>query len=182
MLYGQAIKLMRMAVDRYQEGTGAQFRTFLEANLRLSRYANKYKNAARIPEHRHLKIRRYQATKELLRSQKDREPTPTEMAEALHWSVTDAQNMETALSRRELAASSMQYDQVQQVQDRFADTVEFLYYSLTPEEQLVFDYSLGKHGKKRLTAVKDIAKATGMTTDRIYAVKRDLVRKVQRAQ
>lgn len=182
VLYGQAIKLVRMAVDRYQEGTGAKFRTYLEANMRLSRYANKYKNAARIPEHRHLKIRRYRATKELLRSQKDREPTATEMAEALHWSVTDAQNMETALSRRELAASAMQYDQVQNVQDRFADTVEFLYYSLTPEEQLVFDYSLGKHGKKHLPDVKSIAKATGMTSDRVYAVKRELVRKVQRAQ
>lgn len=182
VLYGQAIKLVRLAVDRYQEGMGAQFRTFLESNIRLSRYANKYKNAARIPEHRHLKIRRYLATKELLRSNKDREPTVTEMAEALHWSVTDAQNMETALSRRELAASAMQYDQVQNVQDRFADTIEFLYYSLMPEEQLVFDYSLGRHGKPHLRSVKQIADKTGLTTDRVYAIKRDLVRKVQRAQ
>lgn len=181
VVHAQAIKLMRIAVDRYQPGQ-VRFRTFLESTVRLNRFVTSNKGAARIPEHRALLIRRYLATKEVLRSEKDREPSNTEVAEALRWSVTDVDRLERAVNRRELAASSMQFDQISSQTDRFKETAEFLYFGLSAEEQLVFDYSLGAHGKPRIRSVKEMSAKTGISTDKIYEIKRRIARKLAQSR
>lgn len=178
VIYGQAIRLLRAAIERYQPSAGVKFRTFLENTVRLNRFTTQYKNVARIPEHRALLIKRYIAAKKILEAQNDREPTVTEMADALHWSVNDVAKMEQALNRRELAASGMEFDQLSGQSDRFKETAEFLYFGLTPEEQLVYDYSLGAHGKRRITDVREMAKVTGLSTDRIYTIKKKIARQL----
>jgi len=177
-VYAQAAKIVRQAADRYEPGTGAQFRTYLESNLRLTRFVNNLKNVARIPEHRALMIGRYQTAKALLGAEKDRTATPLELAQHLGWSLSDVERLETALSRRELAGSAMQYDQVASYTERMDDTADMLYYALTPEEQSVFDYSLGRHGKTRLKTVAEITKATGLSQDKVYAIKRQLAKRL----
>ena len=86
VIKAQAIKIAKEVIDRYDPSSAANFRTFLESNLRLSRFVNQTKNVARIPEHRSLILSRYAFTKEVLRVDKDREPTTTEMADALRLS------------------------------------------------------------------------------------------------
>ena len=178
VLQAQAVKMLRLSADRFKPGGGAAFRTFLDHNVRLTRFANATKGAARVPEHRALLIRRFSAAREALRADKDREPTATELAEDLGWSVRDVGEMETALSRRELATSGMEFDQLAGVEDRFAETAEFLYFALGPEEQLVWDYSLGRHGKPATASVAEIARKTGLTVDRVYAIKREIARRL----
>lgn len=182
VIKAQAIKIFKGVIDRYDPSSDANFRTFLESNLRLSRFVNQTKNVARIPEHRFLMLSRYVTTKEILKTEKDREPTPTEMAEALHISVSDATELEKAVSRKELSTSGMTFDQVGAINDRFKDSLEFIYFVLTPQEQLVFDYSLGAHGKPRLDSVTEIMRKTGLTQDKVYAIKRDLAKKLQQAR
>lgn len=177
VIYGHAIRLTKLAIDRYQPGQ-VKFRTFLENTVRLNRFTNQYKNVARIPEHRALLIKRYLAAKKILEAQKDREPSVTEIADALKWSVTDVTKMEQAVNRRELAASGMQFDQISNQSDRFKETAEFLYFGLTAEEQLVYDYSLGAHGKRQIKDVKQMAQTTGLSTDRIYAIKKKLAQRL----
>lgn len=182
VLHAQAIKMLRLSAERFKPTKGAAFRTFLDHNVRLTRFANAAKGVARIPEHRALMIRRFTAAREALRADRDREPTATELAEDLGWSVNDVTEMETALSRRSLAGSGMEFDQVAGTEDRFAETAEFLYFSLTPQEQLVWDFSLGRHGKPKLASVAEIAARSGLTTDRVYAIKRDLAAKLTTAR
>lgn len=182
VLHAHAVKLLRDAIDRYDPKSGVRFRTFLESTIRLNRFATQYKNVARIPEHRALLVRRYLAAKQMLAADLDREPTAVEMGEYLGWSVADVARMEQAVSRRDLAASSMEFDQVSSVGDRFSETIDFIYYELTPQEQLVFDYSLGKHGKPKLKSVAEIAKRTGLTSDKVYAIKRDIARRVAKVR
>lgn len=182
VFHAHAMQLAHNAVNRFDPKSGVQFRTFLDSTIRLNRFATQNKNVARIPEHRALLIGRYKAAREMIAGTVDREPTPAELAEYLGWSVADAVRMEQALSRRDLAASSMEFDQVSNVGDRVSETVDFLYFELSPEEQLVFDYSLGKHGKKRLDSVAAISKQTGLTADRVYAVKRKLAQRIARVR
>lgn len=182
VLHAHAVKLLRDAIDRYDPKSGVRFRTFLESTIRLNRFATQYKNVARIPEYRALLVRRYLAAKQMLAADLDREPTAVEMGEYLGWSVADVARMEQAVSRRDLAASSMEFDQVSSVGDRFSETIDFIYYELTPQEQLVFDYSLGKHGKPKLKSVAEIAKRTGLTSDKVYAIKRDIARRVAKVR
>lgn len=179
---GHAMKITRSAINRYEPSNKANFRTYLENNLRLTRFVNKYKNVARIPEHRALAITRFKNAKALLKADRMREPVDTEIAQALGWSVTDVHNMEKALSRRDYAASSMEFDQVSNVTDRFAETAEFFYFGLTPEEKLVYDYSIGAHGKRQLKGVPDIARAAGLSADKVYRIKRDLAKKLSQHQ
>jgi DNA-directed RNA polymerase specialized sigma subunit len=181
-VYAQAVKILRHVADRYQPSSGAQFRTFLESNLRLTRFVNTYKNVARIPEHRSLMVGRYQAAKHLLSSEKDRSPSQIELAEHLGWSLADVSRMEQAISRRELSSSGMQFDQLGSFQDRIDDSAELMYYSLSPEEQLVFDYSMGRHGHTRITDIKEMSKKTGITPDRIYTLKKRLAQQLLRAR
>jgi len=178
-IYAQAVKIMRHAIDRYQPNSGATFRTYLESNLRLTRFVNKVKNVATIPEHRALLIGRYRTAKSMLTMERDRPPTATELAQYLGWSLTDVEKMEVVLSRKELSSSAMEFDQVGNFSGRFEDSVEMLYFSLTPEEQTVMDYSLGKHGKPKLENVAQISRAANMTPDKVYALKRSLAKKLQ---
>ena len=182
VLNAQAIKMVRLAADRYKPGSGASFRTFLDSNIRLTRFANSVKSVARIPEHRALMIRRFIAAKEALRAETDREPTVTELSRELGWSVNDVVSMEKAMSRKELAGSMMEFDQVSGIEDRFAETAEFMYFGLTPEEQLVWDYSLGKHGKRKIDDVISISKASGLSVDKIYLIKREIARRLSQSR
>ncbi len=182
VLQAHATKLMRDAVDRYDPKSGVRFRTFLESTIRLNRFAVQNKNVARIPEHRALLVGRFLAAKQMLSAELDREPTAIELGEYLAWSVADVTRMEQAVSRRDLAASAMEFDQVSNVGDRVGETIDFIYYELTPQEQLVFDFSLGRHGKPKIASVAEIARRTGLTTDKVYAVKRDIARRVARVR
>lgn len=178
VIYGHAIMLMRAAVERYNPSAGVKFRTFLENTVRLTRFTNQHKNVARIPEHRALLIKRYLAAKKILEAERDREPTVTELAEALGWSVSDVSKMEQAVNRRELSSSGMQFDQISEQTDRFKETAEFLYFGLTPEEQLVYDYSLGAHGKRAVRDVKEMSRITHLSTDRIYNIKKKIAKEL----
>lgn len=175
---GHAMKILRSAVDRFDPNQGAKFRTFLENNLRLTRFVNQYKNVARIPEHRALAVTRFKNAKSILQANRMREPSDVEIAESLGWSTNDVHAMERALSRRDYAASSMEFDQVSRLNDRFNETSEFFYFGLTPEQKLVYDYSLGAHGKKEMSDVPAIARASGLSTDKVYRVKRDLAKRL----
>lgn len=175
---GHAMKILRSVVDRFNPGQGVLFRTFLENNLRLTRFVNQYKNVARIPEHRALAITRFKNAKAILQANTAREPADVEIAESLGWSTSDVHAMEKAISRRDYAASSMEFDQVSGTTDRFKETSEFFYFGLTPEEKLVYDYSLGAHGKQQMGSVQAIATAAGLSGDRVYRVKRDIAKRL----
>jgi len=178
VMHAHAVQLAHAAVNRYDPKSAAKFRTFLDSTIRLNRFATQHKNVARIPEHRSLLIGRYQAAKQLLEAELDREPSAVELAEYLGWSVSDAAKMDTSLSRKDLSASAMEFDQVGNVGDRLTETIDFIYYSLSPEEQLVYDYSLGKHGKPQIDKVADIVKKTGLTPDKVYAIKRSIAQRI----
>lgn len=182
-IYAHSIKLMRVAVEKYTPGSAANFRTYLETNLRgLSRFVNDHKSIARIPEHRSLLIGRYQAAKQVLLADKGREPTPEEIAHELRISITDAVKLEQITRTKDLSASAMTYDQVGQVTNRFTNAGEFMYFGLTPQEQLVYDYSLGAHGKPALDSVSEIAKRVGLSTDQVYRIKRELGDKIAKTR
>ncbi len=180
-LEGEGIKLLLYAADRFDPKSGATFRTFLGHSLKgLYRYVNQHKNVARIPEHQVLQITRFGNTKSILQTNKGREPTNEEMADALNWSLPQVQKMEMAVSRRDIAMSGIEtLHEVERLDDRMEDLLEFAYFQMTPEEKLVYDYSLGRHGRMRLRDAKEIARKTRLSLDKVYEIKRDVAHRVQ---
>lgn len=181
-LEGEAMRLLLYAVERFDPKSGVQFKTFMEHNLKgLYRYSAKHKNMARIPEHKHLQFTRFQNIKSILSTDKGREPTNDEMADALGWAPSQVQKMEQTIGRREIAMSGIEsLHEQERLEEKIEDILEFEYFGLTPEEKLVYDYSLGRHGKTRVTRVGDISKKTGISTDRIYKIKQSLAERVSR--
>jgi len=177
---GEAMKLLLYAIEQFKPSAGVKFKTFLEQVLKgLYRYTAQNKNVARIPEHQVLQISRFNNVKSILRARKDREATPDELAEELGWSPAQVVKMETVLNRRAIASSGIEsLHEVERLKDRMEEVLEFEYFGLSPEEKLVFNYSLGRHGKNKISDVPGIARASGLTTDRVYAVKRDLARRI----
>jgi DNA-directed RNA polymerase specialized sigma subunit len=183
-IQGEAMKLLLLAADRYDPSSGVLFKTFMETQLRgLYRYVNAHKNVARVPEHRVLQIRRFQNAKSLLEAQKDREPTHDEMADHLGWGLQQVQMMDTALSRGAFALSESEernFADPINFYGRMGETLEFLYFQMSPDEKLVYDYSLGAHGKPKISSVADISRRTGLSTDKVYAIKRKMAKDVTR--
>lgn len=179
-LEGEAMKLLLFAAQKFNPKAGVKFKTFLDQYLRgLYRYTAKNQNIARIPEHQVMEITRYRNTKSLLQAQKDREPTNEEMADALGWSVSQVQKIESSLSRRDIAMSGIEtLHDVPRAGERLEDLLEFEYFSMTPKEKLVYDYSLGRHGKPRLAGVDAISARSGISKGEVYEIKKSLARKV----
>lgn len=179
-LQGEAMRLLLHAIDRYDPAKGVKFKTFLDHNLRgLYRYTARAKNVARIPEHQTLQISRFKNVKSILESKKGREPTAHEVADALAWSPAQVTKMETALNRRDIAASGIEaMHGKERLEEKMEDLMEYEYFEMMPEEKLVFDYTLGKHGKPKLRDVKSISRRTGLSTDKVYEIKRNIAQKI----
>lgn len=177
---GEAMRIVALAVNRYDPNSNASFRTFLDAHLRgLNRYVQGNKRVDRVPEHRLLQVQRFQAVKSLLRTERGREPTTQELVESLGWSPSEVVQMEKILHQRSLAASGLHnVSQQTSAFSRYSESAELLYVTWTPAEKLVYDYSLGAHGKPQISSVEQIARKTGMTADRVYKIKRKLTKDI----
>jgi len=182
-ILGQAMQLTAVTAKKFDPKSDTRFRTFLDYHLRgLYRYVQQNKRVDRVPEHRLLQVHRYESQKSLLQARQDREPSNQEMAEALGWSSSEVQQMEKVLGQRSLAASGLENVEAQDsAQARFAETVDLSYVGWTPQEQLVYDYSVGAHGKPKLASVPEIAKRTGLSTDAVYRIKRKLASELDAA-
>ena len=183
-IHGEAMKLLLLSVEKWDPTRGILFKTFMETQMRgIYRYVTTNKNVARVPEHRVLEIRRYQNAKSLLEAQKDREPTHDEMADHLNWSTQQVQMMDTALSRGALSLATSEERGFQDpvtFYNRMGETFEFMYFNMTPDEKIIYDYSLGAHGKRKLGSVAEISQVTRIPTDKVYAIKRKLARDVMK--
>ena len=60
------------------------------------------------------------------------------------------------------------------------EAIESLYFSSSPQEKLVLEYTLGLHGKERLSSVKKISDKTGMTVYQVRAAKESLKKQLEK--
>lgn len=177
---GEALNLFLIALDKYTPASGANFRTYYEHMLRgLNRYVNTNKNIARIPENKFLRMRHYMNIRSLLVAQLNRQPTLDELSDETGWNKTDVQAMEQALQQKDLAAMDFEEQgKAKQLESRMYETSEFLYAALTPQEKQIYDYSLGAHGKPTITSVEALAKKTGLSSDQVYKIRRQISQRI----
>jgi len=99
----------------------------------------------------------------------------------LGWNSNQVHKMEATIGRREIAMSGIEtLHEQERLQDKMEDILEFEYFGFTPEEKQIYDYSLGRHGKPRIARVEDIARRTGLSTDKVYKIKQMLAERVSR--
>lgn len=176
---GHALKVTLHALDTFDPNAGAALPTHVVNRLqRVSRFVNQNKNIARIPEHRLLRIGTFQSVHSSMEAQLGRKPAIEELADELGWTHKEVGTMARSL-RSDLAASAMPEAAEARLKDRSHETMHFVRGGLTPQEKEAFDHLWGFAGTKQLP-VNDIARKTGLTTDRIYRLRRETAGQIQR--
>jgi DNA-directed RNA polymerase specialized sigma subunit len=152
-LMTQAKLLAAKALDTYNPDRGAALSTHVVNGLApLSRTVYTYQNVARIPENITLKLNSYNAAKDHLITTLGRDPNTDELHQELGWNANELSRMDKYV-RKDLVES------VGGLNDNFYgsnasdedDILASLYFSLTPQEKKIFEYTTGYSGKAILS-------------------------------
>jgi len=152
-LMTQAKLLTAKALDTYDPDRGTALSTHIVNSLApLSRTVYTYQNVARIPENITLKLNAYNAAKDHLITTLGRDPDTDELHQELGWNANELNRMSSYV-RKDLVES------VGGLNDNFYgntassedDTLASLYFSLSPQEKKIFEYTTGYNGKPELS-------------------------------
>jgi DNA-directed RNA polymerase sigma subunit (sigma70/sigma32) len=166
-----------LAMQTFNPAKGANLRTHVANRMpKIFRYVAKRQNIGTIPEHRVMRISTFNKAKEELFEKLKREPTPIEMADHLKWSPQEVGRMEAEM-RKDLGHTASFQDMSFVDFNRNMETINFSYYSMSPQEQTVYDYSVGAHGKKRIKAT-EIAKKLGVSVSQVSKIRKKIVDRI----
>lgn len=176
----RADQLMIKSLESY-DPTRAQLNTHMEGNLRsLDRYTKKRQNFSRVTESRLSIVGDYNRAKAELRDDLNREPTSVEIADHLKISRKQVEKLELELKSDQIGSM------VPETQDAFVsddaldkEVADLLYTTLTPEEQLVWEYMTGTGGKPQINKGSDIAKRLGWSNAKVSQRKKSIEQKYQ---
>lgn len=148
VIKGEATSIVINSLPNFDPNK-ASLSTFLNNNLKqLSRFVYTHQNVSRLSEPQTLKVSLFLREKHRLRDELGRDPSVTELAEALMWSEKDVEKMQRSL-RYDYVESSNVYNQ-SIPSDRFGDFIEYFYHGLSPEHQVIFEHTIGYKGKPEL--------------------------------
>lgn len=167
------------AFDNYDPSRGASLHTHVNWQMMKGRrFVTTYSNVGRIPESRAYKVGEFINIKSDLTDRFGREPTAHELADKLKWPVKQVTSMQQEV-RREVPTSVLAADSVADKPSREAEVIRLIQYELSPEEQLVLEYTYGLNGKPNLRP-GDIASKMKMPPSKVSRMKLGIATKMKR--
>jgi DNA-directed RNA polymerase specialized sigma subunit len=169
LVYPTARKLALQAARTYDPKSGTSLTTHVVNQLKpLSRIAYSYQDVVRIPEYKLLRLMHFNNSMRELKDQLGREPTINEIAEHLKISRSAALRLWEESRRGEILEDieMPMYDSIMADPNKLF-YIDFLYQSLTPRQQKVFEYSTGYNGAPKLS-VEEIAKKINESPSVVY--------------
>jgi DNA-directed RNA polymerase sigma subunit (sigma70/sigma32) len=161
------------ALQTYDPARGTQINTHIGHELKhLNRYVIEYQNVGKIPENRGIAISRFQNIKSNLTEDLGREPTVTELADALMWSEAEVERMQTELRSDILIQQGKEeafFDTGFNPTDKKMDIVQFVYYQSGPEEKKILEYIFGLGGNPKLL-IPEIAERLGKSATEVREI------------
>lgn len=175
------------ALRTFNPNSGAALQTHVynAVHQKAKRLNYLYQNLGHIPEPRAMQIGLFQTEVENLTHSLGRPPSAAEIADHLHWSLRDVTNLQKEI-HKDLSLAEGVEESVTFTSDADEEILQYIYYELTPEEQLVYDYIFGKHGKPRYVKANQkvdferISKTLGFSTSKtrtIFVKIRDKLKK-----
>lgn len=175
----EAKKQALNAFRTYDPTAGASLGTHVHNYMqKVNRFVYEHQNVGRIPEHRIVQIGTFNAVKSELREKLGREPSATEVGDELNWSHAEVERMERELKREvpESAVSDVDFSFTQTSDAQ--KVLGFIYYELSPQEKVVFEYLTGWAGKPKLPE-EQIAAKIGATRERVKKLKAKIAAKIK---
>lgn len=183
-LESQARILAVKALQTYDPKRGTQINTHVGHELKhLNRYVIEYQNVGKIPENRGIAISKFQNIKSNLTEDFGREPTVTELADALMWSPAEVERMQTELRSDILIQQGKEeafFDTSFNPTDKEMDLVQFVYYESGPIEKKILEYTFGLGGTRKLTP-PEIAAELNRPISEIRDLGKQLIEKIHGA-
>ena len=180
VLNAEAKLITTNAFAEYDPKFGTQLNTHVINRLqKLNRLGYKYQNVAKIPEHRIIKLRTFQHTKNLLNEKLGRDPTIDEMQDELHWKPKEIERLETEQRKALIASADTMQDMASDTQhsDEDIDKIHLLYHELAGTDKSILEYSTGLFGKPKLSG-NDIAKKLRLTPTQVSRIKKTIAGKL----
>jgi hypothetical protein len=141
--------------------------------LKSNRWIGAHQNLGRIIENRSgKKVRQLHSAHAYLDESLGREPSHTELAEHLGWAPKTVETLQKEL-RKSQVASAFEVDPVDVMPSREREAMHMVYPTLSPGEQLVFDYTLGWHGKPELKPMQ-IADKLGYSGAKLSRIRKKI--------
>ena len=171
--------LMIKALPDFDPSKGIQLNTFLINRLKkISRLVYKYQNIGTIPEQRAIKIDTFKKIKTFLKDNLNREPNAAELSEELKWPIAEVERMEKEL--RCAVSMSNELVGMSLVQSsRNMEILDFIYYELTGQEKLVYEYLTG-YGGKPLLSGQEIAQQLSISPSTVTRLRQSIAKKVNK--
>lgn len=167
------------AFGSYDPKAGASIGTHVYNYMqKVNRFVYEHQNIGRIPEHRIVQIGTFQGVNNELREKLGREPSVTELSDELRWSHAEVERMHREL-KREIPESAVQDVDFSFTQTSDAQNIlQFIYYELSGQEKVVFEYLTGYAGKPKLSE-DEIAVRIGATRERVKKIKAKIAAKIK---
>jgi len=168
------------ALQEYDPSRSTNLSTYVLTAVKnkLYRYNGMHQNVARIPEAKIQQIAPYRAAVSDLTQKMGRDPSSAEIADHLGVPLKHVTKLEKMMRRDLLQSGPGGFDELSQFEhDENYERAMLAYYSLTPDEQQVFDYSLGAHGKQKLSN-NEIASKLKMSAGRVSQLRTSIADKL----
>lgn len=167
-------------------GTALQTHVYNAVHQKAKRLNYLYQNMGHIPEPRAMQIGLYQNIYENMKATLGREPSQAEVADKLGWGLKDVTKIQKEITKDlALDLGAEEHGVFESSIDE--EILDYVYYELNPEEQLMYDYVFGKHGKPRMVKPNNkvdfdrIAQRAGFSSSKARALWTKVRLKVQKA-
>jgi len=174
----EGFKIVGEAVKNYDPKVKVKLSTYITSQLqKLKRYGYKNQNVLYIPESRVIKVRTYKEALHHMTETLGRPPSTTELANYLRWNPQEITRMEQEL-RSDLIAEH-QFDSGMKSEITPMDfKLNYVYTDLNPQQQVVFEHTLGVNGKKEHSA-EALAKIMKTTPTEIFKMREQIAKKIR---
>ena len=156
---------LKRAINAYDpdKSRGATLATYANWHLKkVGAFVHRYQNVGRIPDHRIERIGDFQQARDELKEKLGHPPDAKTLVDHLgpKWSLNEVSRMERELQKDHVASLSPETDVLSTpLSAHEIDMARYILDDLeSPEERLVYEYSMGLNGKPKLTAQEIAAK------------------------
>lgn len=144
---------------------------------KVNRFVYEHQNVGRIPEHRITQIGTYNTVKADLEDRLRRQPSAAEISDELTWSLPEVERMERELRAEVPESAVLDSDFSFAAQTEAQKILNYIYYELTPQEKVAFEYITGWAGKPKLSD-EEVANKLGVSRERVKKLKSGITAKI----
>jgi len=177
-VYAEFNKQFVKALQTYDPDKG-QLGSWVTGNLRKAkRWMATYRHPARMGESRFYMTGQYDRAKAYLNDQLGREPSTIEIADYMQQPVAEIGRLEME-KRKSLPSGGWEFDPTTISPSKEAEALRLAMYEMTPQEQLVAEYTLGMNGKPTLKA-GEIAVKLGVSASKVSHIRAAITDKLSK--